>query len=539
MFIIGSIGSVFIIGLPVLITAIVFTALKRKNEKIITSEDFKNFLMYIEKNKSLDELNNLILNKQKYYDDFVNKTKSEAIDQANIIAEKRKNELNELVNDKEKKLKIIEDKISNRDSVFEEYFKNAKENADAEIKCLIDRQYEYGEKVKSTQEDLIKSTKALKSQEQKLDKIKILYCAAEYALKNYTNLDLRNSDLVIPEASEKDLNELSPTVILKLYNMDIKELKKAFNGNDKMIEQTLSNYSGRYTTKANAAIYKLMVMALRAELQNILYNLRYEKLDIAKDNIKLMTTKYLKIATDGNQNIAPTMVKFIGEIEGLFLNATLIEYDYYIKKEQAKTEQAAIREQLRQEAAERKELEKQKSQVEAEEGKYILEIEKVKEQMVNADAEMLKTLNEKINLLQEQLKCVEEKKKDILNLQNGKAGSVYVISNLGSFGDKVYKVGMTRRLDPFDRVKELGSASVPFQFDIHSMIFSDDAVNLESKLHTLLDENRVNKVNKRKEFFYSSIDELEELVSRIDPAAEFNKTMLAEEYWQTQSLVIQ
>ena len=131
---------------------------------------------------------------------------------------------------------------------------------------------------------------------------------------------------------------------------------------------------------------------------------------------------------------------------------------------------------------------------------------------------------------------VEEKKEDIINLQNGKAGSVYVISNLGSFGDNVYKVGMTRRLDPLDRIKELGSASVPFQFDVHSMIFSNDAVNLESQLHSILDEKRVNKVNKRKEFFYSSIDELESIVTQIDPTAEFNRTLLAEEYRQSQSL---
>ena len=79
----------------------------------------------------------------------------------------------------------------------------------------------------------------------------------------------------------------------------------------------------------------------------------------------------------------------------------------------------------------------------------------------------MKVSKEKIKMLQEQLDLVEEKKEEIINLQNGKAGSVYVISNLGSFGDSVYKVGMTRRLDPFDRIKELGSASVPFQFDVH------------------------------------------------------------------------
>ena len=111
---------------------------------------------------------------------------------------------------------------------------------------------------------------------------------------------------------------------------------------------------------------------------------------------------------------------------------------------------------------------------------------------------------------------------------------MYIISNLGSFGENIFKVGMTRRLEPMDRVKELSDASVPFMFDVHSFIFSDDAVALEQKLHSILEKNRVNKINLRKEFFNVSIDELEKIVTEIDPTAEFNKTMIAEEYRQSQ-----
>ena len=137
--------------------------------------------------------------------------------------------------------------------------------------------------------------------------------------------------------------------------------------------------------------------------------------------------------------------------------------------------------------------------------------------------------------MQAQLSDVVIKKDEIINLQNGKAGNVYIISNLGSFGANIFKIGMTRRIDPQERVNELGSASVPFKFDVHSFIFSEDAVNLENKLHQALNNKRVNKVNLRKEFFYCNIDELEELVYSIDPTAEFNKTMLAEEYNQSLS----
>ena len=128
---------------------------------------------------------------------------------------------------------------------------------------------------------------------------------------------------------------------------------------------------------------------------------------------------------------------------------------------------------------------------------------------------------------------VEEQKEEIIKLQNGKAGYVYVISNLGSFGENRFKIGMTRRMDPMDRINELGSASVPFKFDVHSFIFSDDAVGLEHSLHERLNEKRTNKINLRKEFFDLSIDELETLVQELDPTAEFNKTMLAIEYRKT------
>ena len=278
-----------------------------------------------------------------------------------------------------------------------------------------------------------------------------------------------------------------------------------------------------------------MVIALRAELQNILFNLKYDKLDNAIDQVKKTTKKYLDIAATGNQSIAGSLTKFIGEIEYLFLNAVKIEYNYYVKKEQARQEQLAIREQMKQEAEERKALEQEKKKIEREESKYNAEIDKLKSQMENASNAELEALNKRILELQNQLSDVILQKDKIVNLQNGKAGNVYIISNLGSFGDNMFKIGMTRRLEPQERVNELGNASVPFKFDVHSFIFSEDAVGLESKLHSLLNDKRVNKVNLRKEFFQISIDELEKLINEIDPTAEFNKTMVAEEFRQSQS----
>lgn len=380
-----------------------------------------------------------------------------------------------------------------------------------------------------------KVLKNLKTQTNKLNRSKELVKAINYTFEKYLNYEPSQSTIKLPENDLSDLEEITPSVILKLHCMDVKDLRKAYKTNDKQISSILEKYATRYTTKANQAIYKLMVIALRAELQNILYNLKYEKLDKSIEDVKKVTQKYLKIASEGNQSIAGTLTKFIGEIEYLFINAVKIEYNYYVKKEQAKQEQMAIREQIRQEAEERRALEAERKKVEKEEAKYQSEIEKIKEQIASAKNEEVEKLNARILELQNQLSEVAIKKEEISNLANGKAGNVYVISNLGSFGENVFKIGMTRRLNPQDRVNELGDASVPFKFDVHSFIFSDDAVALESKLHDILNEKRVNKVNMRKEFFYTNVDELEELVMSIEPTAEFNKTMLAEEFRQSQS----
>ena len=391
------------------------------------------------------------------------------------------------------------------------------------------------EEITSVSEKLEKLTKQAKTIERKLARSKELYLSVDHAIQNFFESDVPYSGCKLSQRDFDDYELISPSVTLKLHCMDVKDLRKAYRENEKQIDKLLSQYSSRYTTKANKSIYSLMVIALRAELQNILYNLKYEKLEKSIEDVKNVSAKYLKIAGGGNQSIAGTLTKFIGEIEYLFINAVKIEYNYYVKKEQSRQEQLAIREQMRQEALERKALEAEKKKVEKEESKYITEIEKLKNQLESASTAETEKLNSRILELQAQLSQVIVKKEEISNLANGKAGNVYVISNLGSFGENVFKIGMTRRLNPQDRIDELGNASVPFRFDVHSFIFSDDAVGLENRLHTVLNNKRVNKVNMRKEFFYVSIDDLEKIVTDIDPTAEFNRTMAAEEYRQSLS----
>lgn len=319
--------------------------------------------------------------------------------------------------------------------------------------------------------------------------------------------------------------------------LTIKELRSRYNAIRKQIADVCAAYEGRYTTKANATIYKMMVLALEAELENILYKLQFGKLETATSAVRDLISKYYTIASEGNQQIAPTLKRFIAQIESLYLDVVATEYEYYVQRERAKEEQRAIKEQMKQEAEERKRLEQERKKVEAEEAKYKQEIERITEQMQKAHDSELEKLRKRLEEMNSMINKVEEKKAEIINLQNGKAGTVYIISNIGSFGDQVFKVGMTRRLEPQDRVNELGDASVPFPFDVHSFIFSEDAVALETALHHELNNRRVNKVNLRKEFFNVSIDELQAIVERIDPTAPFKVTALAEQYRQSLSIV--
>jgi flagellar motility protein MotE (MotC chaperone) len=279
-----------------------------------------------------------------------------------------------------------------------------------------------------------------------------------------------------------------------------------------------------------------MVIALEAELQNVLYSIKFGKLEDALSNISKITQKYYDIASEGNQSIASTLKRFVGEIESIYLDIVATEYEYYVQRERAREEQRALKEQMREEAEDRKRLEQERKKVEAEEKKYKQELERLTELMQQAHDAELEKLRKRLEEVNSLMEKVETKKSDIVKLQNGKAGTVYVISNIGAFGDTVFKVGMTRREKAQERIDELNNASVPFPFDVHSTIFSEDAPALENELHKLLNDRRVNKVNLRKEFFNISAEELQRLVEKVDPTAEFHVTVAAEQYRQSLSI---
>jgi hypothetical protein len=206
-------------------------------------------------------------------------------------------------------------------------------------------------------------------------------------------------------------------------------------------------------------------------------------------------------------------------------------------KEKAREEQRAIREQIREEHRAQKEIERAIKQAQREEelvNKALARLRKQLEEASGAEKAKLEAQLEEMNV---KLAEAEERgRKAISMAQQTKSGHVYIISNLGSFGENVYKVGMTRRLDPQERVRELGDASVPFPFDVHAILKSEDAPGLETALHRRSVEKQVNKINKRKEFFRVSLKELKNVVDELGVEGTWTLEYEASQYRETLAL---
>lgn len=404
---------------------------------------------------------------------------------------------------------------------------------------------EYSEKITLQFHDTVKKNELLLEQNRELEKEndKLLRQGRKWRsdIEFIKTVDINHNITIDYDQIYNDFKEqiseghlLETISDLHLHSEDSKELRKLSTATKKEVTNILKKYEKNYTNVANQTIYSLMIIGLQAEIKILMYNLTFNSLSDSKNKLEEIIHKYLVIAGDGNQTILPTVTKFLLEIQPIYSELLDIEYKYYIYREREKEEQRLLKEQMKQEAAERKAIEQERKKLEIEEGKYKTEIEKNSKILENeTDVDKINQLQFRIQELQSQLASVEDKKEEITQLALGKAGYVYIISNIGSFGEGVFKIGMTRRLEPQQRIDELGSASVPFKFDVHAFIFSDDAVSLESKLHQILSNERVNKVNYRKEFFKVDMNKIETIVEDIDPTASFNKTILAQEYRQS------
>lgn len=225
-----------------------------------------------------------------------------------------------------------------------------------------------------------------------------------------------------------------------------------------------------------------------------------------------------------------------------YLNARIDELKWAVIAQELKweeqEEQRRIKEQIREEEKARRDFEKAIREAQKEEETLKTLIEKAQKEVAQASEEQKSKYEERLRELEGKLKIAEDKNQRAISMaQQTKSGNVYVISNIGSFGENVYKIGMTRRLEPLDRIKELGDASVPFEFDVHSMIYSENAPELERELHKKFLRLQMNKVNPRKEFFKVKLADIKAEVDSLKINAKW--TMVAEARHYRESLAIE
>jgi hypothetical protein len=275
---------------------------------------------------------------------------------------------------------------------------------------------------------------------------------------------------------------------------------------------------------------RLMLRAFNGEADAIIANVRWNNVDRMIERLEGVYQAINKLGEVQSIRIERTYFQ-------LKLEELRLAHEYQEKVQLEKEDQRRAREQMREEERAQREIEKALKDAEDEEGRYQKALERAREEMAKAQGEEAGRMNAKILSLEEKLhEAQEQKARAVSRAQLTKSGHVYVISNIGSFGEGCFKIGMTRRLEPLDRVKELGDASVPFEFDVHAMIYTENAPELEGILHEKFSHRRVNLVNERKEFFQVGIDEIAEIVRAHSDKIEVLRVPEARAYRETLAL---
>jgi len=277
--------------------------------------------------------------------------------------------------------------------------------------------------------------------------------------------------------------------------------------------------------KITKKIEKLILRAFNGECDAIIDKVTFSNLDAISARI-----------TKAYQDLNGLCQAIKISITQAYLNAKIEElhvcYEYQMKLKEEREEQRKIREQMREQARLIKEIEDAREKIEKEETHFNQVIAELQARMEASATSEREQYQVKLREYEIQLAAVQKDKEEVAyREQSTRAGYVYIISNIGAFGDNAYKIGVTRRLEPQERIDELGDSSVPFDFDVHAMIFSDDAPSLEGALHERFADRSINKVNSRKEFFRVPLEEIEEVVrTHHNKVVEFTKIAKAEEY---------
>jgi hypothetical protein len=294
-------------------------------------------------------------------------------------------------------------------------------------------------------------------------------------------------------------------------------------------EWTVSG-SKREGQKMTNQYMKLMLRAFNNECDAAVLKVKWDNILKMEERIRKAYEAINQLGSTHHTEITETYCK-------LRIDELRLAHEYQDKLHEEKEEQRRIREQMREEERVQQEIEKAKRDAEDEEKRFQKALDKAKKELEGTHGDEALKLNDQIAQLQQQLtEALEKKERALSRAQLTKSGHVYVISNIGSFGEKVFKIGMTRRLEPLDRVRELGDASVPFEYDVHAMIYSENAPELEYQLQKNFESNRVNLVNGRKEFFSVELMEIEKLVLENKADIKFTRIAEAREFRESNAI---
>jgi len=293
-------------------------------------------------------------------------------------------------------------------------------------------------------------------------------------------------------------------------------LGKAIEASDKFAY----NNSLAMGRKMTADLSKLMLRAYNAEADNCVRSLRAGAIAAAKKRLGSSADSIARLGRMMEMRVAK-------EYQALRIEELELTADYLFKQQEERERAREERERLREERKAEQELQQQREKLNKERAHYLNALDVLRSQGDDSEVEDI------ANRLREIDAAIEM---NDFRTANIRAGYVYIISNIGAFGESMVKIGMTRRLEPLDRVRELGDASVPFPFDVHALYFSEDAVTLEAELHNAFGAQRVNHVNLRREFFFATPEQVRDvLVSKIGNLLDFASTPEAEQYFQSLS----
>lgn len=312
---------------------------------------------------------------------------------------------------------------------------------------------------------------------------------------------------------------------IRLKQKEYVKSGKAATGNDNWTV----NGDKRKGKKMIHDMQKLLIRAFNCECDDAISHVKFNNIEAAEKRIRTSAEALSKLGAVCGVEITSAYCRL--KIDELYL-----AYEYQVEKQKEKDALKQLRAEERERAKLEKEIAEARKKIEKEQKHYTNALKTVMQQLETASPEEIDALQKKKAELEGQLSNLDASLRTIdYREANQKAGYVYIISNVGAFGENVYKIGMTRRLEPMDRIDELGDASVPFDFDVHALIFSDNAPALEAALHKAFESRKLNMVNTRREFFKVTLEEIKTVVKEnFDQTVDFVDVPLAEQFRQSE-----